>query len=82
MFGCTGGMQKLPGQALNPCHHRNQSQSINNAASLTARPPGNSFRELLVGLVRTRALDSEMLVHHELDLVPILIMAIELSLED
>ena len=36
-FGCTYGMWKFPGQGSNLRH------SSNNAGSLTARPPGNSW---------------------------------------
>ena len=36
VFGCARGIQKFPGQGLNPSH------SSDNTESLTARPPGTS----------------------------------------
>ena len=40
--GCTHGMQKFPGQGLNPIHSSDFSCCSDNARSLTTRPPGNS----------------------------------------
>ena len=40
IFGCIWGVEKFPGQELNPNH------SIDNTKSLTPRPPGNSYNLL------------------------------------
>ena len=41
-FGLNGGMQKFPGQQLNPYHSRDLSPNSDNAGSLTTGPPGSS----------------------------------------
>ena len=43
IFGCTHSMWKFLGQELNSCHSSDLSHSRDNARSLTARPPGNSW---------------------------------------
>ena len=52
---CISGMQKFPGQGLNPCHSSDQSHSGDNIGSLTHR----ATRELLSGIV------SEQICHRK-----------------
>lgn len=40
-LGCASGIQKFPGQGLNPCHSNDLSHSSDKSRSLTARPSGN-----------------------------------------
>ena len=47
LFGCTYGMQKFPGQVLNPCLSGNQSHNGDNTRSLTHW----ATRELLYKLI-------------------------------
>ena len=71
-FGHNCSMWKFPGRVSNPHHSSDPNHSSNNAGSLTTRPPGNSWYNILILVFCTHKHLFLLGVQPEVDLLSLL----------